>query len=118
MSLNRSSSNRSLSKVIDSEVGGGYASQPARSESLDDMPDDVQSVLYPETLPLAPTQKHSADFRNSRLKARKIAEPKLTQLADDLLKLADAVRYHHPLMAEALDEAWDATEAAITLMGS
>lgn len=111
--------NRSLSKSISSEMGGGHSSQPlpAPADPLDDpLLEDVQSMLYPEVLPLVQVKKHSADFLNSRFKAKKIAEQKLTQLSDDLLKLADAVRYHHPLMAEALDDAWDATEAAITLM--
>ena len=110
MNLNR------MSKFIGSELGGGYGSQPAKPEPSESI-EDIQSVLYPEVLPLVPAKKHSADFLNSRLKTRKIAEQKLTQLSDDLLKLADAVRYHHPLMAEALDDAWDATETAITLMG-
>ena len=123
--------NRNLSKFVSSEVGGRYnsqnSSQPADqssdpslglelSDSLDDVQDDVQSVLYPEASPLVPAKKHDADFVNSRVKARQIAATKLTHLSDELLKLADAVRYHHPLMAEALDDAWDATEAAITLM--
>jgi hypothetical protein len=108
--------NRSLSKFIDSEAGGGYGSHPTEPELFSESLEDIQSVLYPEVLPQAPAKKHSADFLNSRLKARHIAENKLTQLSDDLLKLAEAVRYCHPLMAEALDDAWDATEAAITLM--
>jgi len=107
--------NRNLSKFVSSELEGGYSSQPSEPEPLESL-DDVQSILYPEISPLIPVKKHDADFVNSRLKARQIAATKLTQLSDDLLKLADAVRYYHPLMAEALDDAWDATEAAITLM--
>ncbi len=124
MNLNRDLNrdwNRNLSKFVSTEIGGGYDPQPSHQplelESLE-APEDIQAVLYPEVLPLTGSKKHSADFLNSRRKARQIAEQKLTQLSDDLLKLADAVRYHHPLMAEAIDDAWDATETAITLMSS
>jgi hypothetical protein len=80
----------------------------------------VQAELYPEILP--PVKKHSSDYLHSRQKqrqkVRQIAEARLTQLSDELLKLADEVRYYHPLMAEAIDDAWDATEEAISFMTS
>ncbi|MBF2046075.1 MAG: hypothetical protein IGS54_01525 [Elainella sp. C42_A2020_010] len=114
-------SQRSLNKLINSDIGGGYSSQPVATPELTDdasadtLIEDASAELYP-TLPPVTVKKHSPDFISQRLKVRQIAETRLLHLADELSKLADEVRYHHPLMAEILDEAWDATEEALTLM--
>lgn len=138
--------NRNLNKLIISEIGGSHdASSPylssshsrpahhsahsslhltqskdsSESQSEDSQSEDSQSDLYSDLysdfLPLS-TKKHSSDFHQNRRKVRSIAEAKLLRLSEELSKLADEVRYHHPLIAEALDDAWDATEEALVMM--
>jgi hypothetical protein len=111
---------RSLSKSIDSDLGGAYPSESVATSSLPNgseawPTEETLSELYPNVSPMA-AKKHSADFIANRLKVRQIAEVRLMHLSNELSKLADEVRYHHPLIAEILDEAWDATEEALTLM--
>lgn len=74
------------------------------------------SDLYPETVPSMPPKRHSSDFTHNRLKLRQLAEAKLMQLAEELYKLTDTVRYYDPVMAEVLDDACEATAEAISLM--
>jgi hypothetical protein len=115
---------RSFSKFIDSDLGGAYPAEPTAAESskvsevwpTEQWPiEETLSDLYPTVSPVV-AKKHSAEFISNRLKVRQIAEVRLMHLSNELSKLADEVRYHHPLIAEVLDEAWDATEEALTLM--
>jgi hypothetical protein len=100
-------------KLIDPDMGGNSAHQFTLPDQL--LTDAAPlSELYPTDLPSVP--KHSADFIQTRRKVRQIAEPKLSQLSEQLFKLAEELRYHDPLMAEMLDDARDATEEARTLL--
>lgn len=111
-------SNRQLRKLISSDVGGAHTVNRAMAELPEDLfaEEADASELYAESSPPAPQKKHSAAFINHRRKVRYLAEDRLTRLSNELFKLADEVRYHDPLMAELLDDAWDAAEEAIALM--
>lgn len=102
---------RALQKVVKPDAGGTHFNSPASSEGWIDEP---QAEIYAEGVP--PLHKHSASFIDQRRKVRFLAEERLIQLSTQLIKLADEIRYHDPLMAEMLDEAWDATEEALNLM--
>lgn len=109
---------RALTKVFSTDTGGTHQPEPfepfvSASEEL--WADNSQSDLYTETRP-AMHKKHSLNFINQRRKVRYLAEDRLISLSTQLMKLANEVRYYDPLMAEALDDAWDATEAAIGMM--
>ncbi len=120
VSSNQVSSNQVSSKQDNSTGATVYLPEDFLVE--DDAIEAVQADLYPEILPAMPVKKYSSDYLHSRQKqrqkVRQIAEARLTRLSEELLKLADEVRYYHPLMAEAIDDAWDATEEAINLMTS
>lgn len=67
--------------------------------------------------PIAKTTKpHSTKAQCKKRKAQQLATARLTQVSDELNALADSLRYLNPLLAEVLDEAWDATEAAIEML--
>lgn len=105
--------NRALNKIIHPDAGGTHA-----AESVVPLPDQwaQPSELYADVSPPTPTKKHSANFINQRRKVRHLAEARLNTLSVQLVKLATEIRYYDPLMAEVLDEALDATEAAIAMM--
>jgi hypothetical protein len=108
--------NRRLSKLIHPDLGGSVSSGAAS-----DLPEELfteetpASELYRAAVP-PPIKKHSLAFLQNRRKVRHLAEERLLHLSDELLKLADAVRYHDPFMAEMLDDAWAATDEALALM--
>lgn len=112
-----STSNHQLKKMISSDLGGASAN----CKTLN-LPEDLwteeppTSELYPEALPPVALKKHSTDFLQNRRKVQHLAESRLAHLSEELSKLADEVRYYHPLIAELLDEAWDATEEAMFLI--
>lgn len=101
---------RALQKNFTSDTG---ASHSPELPAFPDWAEDSQSELYAEMPPL---HKHSASFINQRRKVRFLAEARLLHLSTQLLNLANEIRYHDPLLAEVLDEAWDVTEEAINLM--
>lgn len=114
---------RALKKIISHDAGGSHAEPSPSAPSLADAPylsdeqwaDESLSELYSEpVLPTAP--KHSLDFIKHRRKIRQLAETRLLKLAEQMVKLSDEIRYHDPLIAEVLDEAWDVTEEAIAMM--
>ncbi len=104
---------RALKKVFDQDISGIHTAtslSPLSEPWADEPP-----VLYAEVLP-PQRKKHSASFIHQRRKVRHLAEDRLIDLAAQIMKLADEIRYYDPLMAEALDEAWEATDAALTMM--
>lgn len=97
------------------DLGGSYKTVENHSPALPDnifAEDAVASELYPEPEPPS-LKKHSTDFLQNRVKLRHIAAKRLNHLSEELYKLANEVRYYDPLIAEALDDAWDATTEAI-----
>lgn len=72
---------------------------------------DVDAELYPD-VPLHPAWHRHSNSRN-RLKALAIAEARLNRVCDELLDLADEIRYLHPSMAEAIDDAWNGADTAL-----
>jgi hypothetical protein len=106
---------RVLKKVFNPDTGGTHTSEPLVPPSEEFWTDAPLSELYAETSP--PLQKkHSVDFINQRRKVKHLAEERLIHVSMQLVKLANEIRYYDPLMAEVLDEAWDATEEAISMM--
>jgi hypothetical protein len=114
---------RVLKKVFAQDMSGTHTTNlvptaaPLPPASEAPWADESQSVLYAEVSP-SHHKKHSPSFINQRRKVRHLAENRLIDLSTQLLKLADEIRYYDPLMAEVLDEAWDATDAAIAMMQS
>jgi len=87
-----------------------YALKPAlKPDAAKD--DDAYADLYPAVAPHPPAHRH----RNTknRLKALAIAEARLNQVCEELLALADEIRYLHPPMADALDDAWNGADTAL-----
>jgi hypothetical protein len=115
--------NKRSSKLKPDDIGGAFSTrQTTHSLSYLSQPDELDSeeisaedCVYPPVPVVAP-KKHSPKAVNNRLKAQQIAQEPLVHLSDDLLKLANEIRYLNPLIAEVLDEAWDATEEAIALL--
>lgn len=108
-----------LDKQHPLDLGGSYGTVLNSHASLPDnifADDSADADLYPEIPPSLLPKKHSTDFIQNRLKLRHIASGKLAQLSEELYKLANEVRYYDPLVAEALDEACDATTEAIALI--
>jgi hypothetical protein len=101
---------RALQKIFTSDPG---ASHTPELPVLPEWAEASQAELYGE---LPPLHKHSASFINRRRKVRFLAEERLLHLSTQLLNLANEIRYHDPLLAEVLDEAWDVTEEALDLM--
>jgi hypothetical protein len=102
--------------------------QPYPSEPSETSQHPELSQVYPEDpwlneLYLDRQQNPSTHCHKSRpvpvyarLKAKQIAEDRLMRLSAELSQLADALRYFNPVVAEILDDAWDATEEAIELL--
>ncbi|MBF2072897.1 MAG: hypothetical protein IGS50_03905 [Synechococcales cyanobacterium C42_A2020_086] len=76
--------------------------------------EDYAADLYRIAPPVMTAKPHNTTSR--RLHVKQFAEARLEHLSAELSKLADQIRYHHPLIAEALDDAWDATEEAIEML--
>ncbi|WP_416675836.1 hypothetical protein [Egbenema bharatensis] len=100
-----------------------YPSEPfetAQHHELSQVyPDDPwlnELYLDPQQTPSTPCHRLSTVPIYARLKARQIAEDRLMRLSEELSQLADALRYFNPVVAEILDDAWDATEEAIELL--
>lgn len=109
--------NRQLNKWVNSDVGGSFCRQDSSELPENLFTEELRaSELYAEDAPPAPAKKHSVAFIHNRRKVRQLAADRLMHLSNELFKLAEEVRYHDPLMAEMLDDAWDATDAAIALM--
>jgi hypothetical protein len=72
--------------------------------------------FQPSPTPLSGCHKSNAVPLYARLKSRQIAADRLICLSEELSQLADALRYFNPVVAEILDDAWDATEEAIELL--
>lgn len=99
-----------------SAVGSGETgpTSPSHEAIPDGAADDYATDLYQAAPPTTTTKPHNATSR--RLRVKQFAEARLEHLSAELSKLADQIRYHHPLIAEALDDAWDATEEAIEML--
>ena len=72
--------------------------------------------LYNPPILLPHPKKHNLKALKQRLKAKHLTGDRLVRLSAELNKLADEIRYLDPVVAEILDEAWDATEEAIDLL--
>ncbi|MDX2214897.1 MAG: hypothetical protein SFY66_16535 [Oculatellaceae cyanobacterium bins.114] len=109
------------------DVGGGFksasamqGSSPARiivpvtaSPSSDPIDDEDSTALYAPSV-IAPI--HKPKHGKNRAKAVAIAEARLNRLSEELLELADELRYLNPLMADALDAAWQSTDEALEIL--
>lgn len=102
---------RALRRIFTSDTGVTHTPEPP---ALLEWAENSQAELYSEVLP--PLHKHSVSSINQRRKVRFLAEERLLHLSGQLLNLANEIRYHDPLLAEVLDEAWDMTEEAINLI--
>ncbi|HEY9699946.1 MAG TPA: hypothetical protein V6D10_21995 [Trichocoleus sp.] len=112
-------SNQHSAKQIPEEIGGTHvASQSYQENVAADAVADSLSVddLYLSPLPTTPHRKHNPQAVNTKLKVKRLSEDRLIQISDELMQLAEKIRYFHPLMAEAIDEAWDATEEALRIL--
>ncbi|MBD2462367.1 hypothetical protein H6G89_15075 [Oscillatoria sp. FACHB-1407] len=110
------------------DIGGGFrtasamqGSSPARvvvppkASPLPDPLDDEDDIdLYAESVTTPPI-RHLRHSRN-RAKAMAIADERLNRLSEELLELADELRYLNPLMADALDAAWQSTDEALEIL--
>jgi hypothetical protein len=113
-------------KHIRDDIGGAFSVSTQRAAGLPDateaqtdaQDDDAFDNLY--AFPIAPTpvKHHDAQAVKNRLKAKRLYEARLVRLSEELSQLADAIRYLNPLMAETLDEAWEATEDAIEMLSN
>ncbi|NJN87042.1 MAG: HEPN domain-containing protein [Leptolyngbyaceae cyanobacterium SL_7_1] len=108
--------NKWAAKTTPEEIGGSFeADHGAVGSAPSDPSTEADELGLYETVPTVP-RRHSLRYLAERLKLRQLAEERLIRLADELLKLATEVRYHDPLMAEVLDEAWISTDTALSLL--
>ncbi|GAB4376927.1 MAG: hypothetical protein Kow00121_25010 [Elainellaceae cyanobacterium] len=107
-------------KLHQEEIGGACAVPPVLCASEETQLEDEESNadLYAHPIPSIPQRSHSLRSTTKRLKAKRMSEDRLIQISEALSRLADEIRYLNPLMAEAIDEAWDATEAAIEMLSN
>jgi len=107
-------------KFILDDMGGAFPMATKHSNAALDLTsgEDGSALdsLYAPPVPPIPTKRHDAHSVKNRLKAKRLSESQLVRLSDELSKLADEIRYLNPLMAETLDEAWNATEDAIEML--
>lgn len=106
-------------KLHQDEIGGAWAAPlklAGEDIQLEDEENDAD--LYAHPIPSIPQRSHSLRATANRLKAKRMSEDRLIQISETLSRLADEMRYLNPLMAEAIDEAWDATEAAIEMLSN
>lgn len=86
------------------------------STELDTALDEAARDLYAMPVPSLSHRRMTPKAVASKLKAANLSEERLIHVSEELLKLADEIRYINPLMAEVLDEAWDSTEEAIEML--
>lgn len=110
-------------KFILDDIGGAFthsthlATSPnAKTSTVTSEDSDELDSLYAQPIEPIPSRRHDATSVKNRLKAKRMAEARLVHLSEELGKLADEIRYLNPLMAETLDEAWEATEDAIEML--
>ncbi|HEY9646071.1 MAG TPA: hypothetical protein V6C88_06870 [Chroococcidiopsis sp.] len=103
---------------IASDRANNSGNNPGDTSGEDSFEGDAELTAIAELYeqPVAPIRKHSAKYLSDRLKVKQIAEARLLRLSDELMHLADDVRYLNPLIADAIDEAWDSAEAALDML--
>lgn len=119
------------SRYTTDEVGGAFsiptvpvhAPQPSYADGQEDEADEIDDETGLYVPPIArPVSKRpipkSATAINQQLKAKRIAEARLARISEELSQLADTIRYLNPLVAEAIDDAWDANETAIEMLSN
>ena len=107
------------SKYILDDIGGAFLDSTNRAAApnvITNEEDDEFDNLYAQPIDPIPVKRHDAGSVKNRLKAKRMSEARLVRLSEELSKLADEIRYLNPLMAETLDEAWEATEDAIEML--
>ena len=107
------------SKYILDDIGGAFPDSTNRAAApnvITNEEDDEFDNLYAQPIDPIPVKRHDASSVKNRLKAKRMSEARLVHLSEELSKLADEIRYLNPLMAETLDEAWEATEDAIEML--
>lgn len=116
-------SNKYSHKVHLEDVGGGFTGSDAAAPPVSDADldseagaEDPADALYPEPIVVAAHHKHSSKSVSNHLKAKYLSEHRLLRLSDELQRLATEIRYLNPVMAEALDDAWEATEEALEIL--
>ena len=121
-------SNQYLAKQIPEEMGGTHtvsssqAKLPQASDMISDAVVDASydapylDDLYLPAVPRIHHHKHKPQSVNTKLKVKRLSEERLIQISEELMQLAEKIRYFHPLMAEAIDEAWDSTEEALRIL--
>lgn len=117
-------SNQYLAKQIRDEIGGTHtvSSSQVESPQVGDMVSDAVvdapylDDLYLPVMPPVHHHKHNPQSINTKLKVKRLSEERLIQISEELMQLAEKIRYFHPLMAEAIDEAWDSTEEALRIL--
>lgn len=87
-----------------------------RHENDEESYDAALADLYDPPILISSPKKHNLKALKQRLKAKHLTGDRLVRLSTELSKLADEIRYLDPVIAEILDEAWDATEEAIELL--
>ncbi len=101
------------------EIGGTFknttAPQPIIRTELEPQLEDEED-LYSQLVSPSIPKRHSPLQTSKRFRAKQISEERLNQIAADLLELADELRSLHPDMADALDEAWHATDTALEVL--
>lgn len=111
-------------KHILDDIGGAFSISTKRSaldatsEQNSDECDQEFDFLYALPIEPAPVRRQDTHSIKTRLRAKRIAEARLIHLSEELSKLADEIRYLNPLMAETVDEAWEATEDAIEMLSN
>jgi hypothetical protein len=108
---------RQTDKAIPEEIGGqvqSFVLQASHPLLEDTAEDDLE--IYSDLPSITLPKRHSPQYINQRLKLKHVAEARLLQFADELSKLADEVRYLNPVIAEAIDDAWTATDMALELL--
>lgn len=101
-----------------SPVSAAKEATSEEKDCVDDLGADCADDLYAQPRPIILPKKHRIRSLNNRLKARQISEERLIRLSAELGQLADEIRYLNPLMAEVLDDAWEATEDAIDILSN
>ena len=102
-----------------SDVGGGFReAEPASGAETDTVTaveqDNDDVGIYLDPIPAIAPKLHR-NIKN-RLKAKEIAEARLNQISEELLELADEIRYLNPLMSEVLDTAWESADTALEIL--
>lgn len=105
------------------EVGGAF--EAGRSlKSFSSLADEAtqpeagedEIEIYAQPSELTSAKRFRAKAVSNRLKAKQIAENRLNRLSNELLELVDEIRLLNPSMADALDDAWNATDTALEIL--